>query len=650
MAIKHLGNVKDREPPALGQIKERELVVNTFEPALYTSSNDSDIIKLAEPERGGVLWNADRYYNVGDLVIDSRKPHHAFIAIKNQDKTDFGQQLPISGINEYWQELDAEGYTARTGGDQDGDGTLNGLGGPNHCPWRFTPSEFPPTTPNTLGEYPNTNAGGTNPPTTTIPTTEEVGATWYISGLGVDANFDPIEYTFITGPLSGLKVADGDTMMWVDGLSGGTEVWHHIQQPRVTGERAGMLWRSGENYIEGDIVDYKDNLYASKGNTTSSIPPENNPTWRKITGSPGYIAGTTYVPGDIVEVNGITYQVPPGANSANVSPPAAPWVEVTTEPERGGVHWYSAVHYIKGDLVTGPDGKVYRALDNNSGKTPSNSPSDWKTVGGVPKWDASSVYMQDDTVFVFDQIYIAGSNISAGTQPPNGAWILEGNTSFVNATGDSMTGPLDMGGNGISNLGGPTANGDAINLGYANGEYINASGDTMTGELILSGDGTHPNAAVTLSQLDALAADAAGAYVNITGDTMTGLLTLSGNAVALKGAVTLQQLTGLVASAGGAFVEKSGDIMSGPLEIPDTQGPKLALNRDTADGRYVNTSGDTMTGNLKMGGKVIENIACGGSTSDAINRNCHATSTLGGTIKIRLSGSNLFITNNGTNP
>ncbi len=46
MAVQHIGNVTDLTPPSLGALKERELAINTFEPALYTSSNGTDIIKI----------------------------------------------------------------------------------------------------------------------------------------------------------------------------------------------------------------------------------------------------------------------------------------------------------------------------------------------------------------------------------------------------------------------------------------------------------------------------------------------------------------------------------------------------------------------------------------------------------------------------
>jgi len=45
--------------------------------------------------------------------------------------------------------------------------------------------------------------------------------------------------------------------------------------------------------------------------------------------------------------------------------------------------------------------------------------------------------------------------------------------------------------------------------------YVNVTGDTMTGLLVLSGDPVAPLNPVTLQFADA-------AYVNVTGDTVTG--------------------------------------------------------------------------------------------------------------------------------
>jgi len=62
--------------------------------------------------------------------------------------------------------------------------------------------------------------------------------------------------------------------------------------------------------------------------------------------------------------------------------------------------------------------------------------------------------------------------------------------TYINASGDAMTGNLDMSTNLINNLGNPIAATDAVNMQYADATYINASGDAMTGNLTVNNNGT----------------------------------------------------------------------------------------------------------------------------------------------------------------
>jgi hypothetical protein len=58
---------------------------------------------------------------------------------------------------------------------------------------------------------------------------------------------------------------------------------------------------------------------------------------------------------------------------------------------------------------------------------------------------------------------------------------------YVNAVGDTMSGPLAMGGQKITGLGTATASGDAMSQGAADTRYVNTAGDTMTGALAMGG-------------------------------------------------------------------------------------------------------------------------------------------------------------------
>src|SRR5262245_28222516 len=150
--------------------------------------------------------------------------------------------------------------------------------------------------------------------------------------------------------------------------------------------------------------------------------------------------------------------------------------------------------------------------------------------------------------------------------------------------------------------------------------YVNVSGDTMTGPLILAADPTDPLGAATKQYAVARA-----------GDTMTGPLILSGDPVVPLGAAPKQYvdvavghpstdpddamptLTGQLA----AKVSKSGDTMAGPLVlaadptalmqaatkqyVDNTDGARKTYV-DNADALRVLKAGDTMSGPLILSG------------------------------------------------
>ena len=88
--------------------------------------------------------------------------------------------------------------------------------------------------------------------------------------------------------------------------------------------------------------------------------------------------------------------------------------------------------------------------------------------------------------------------------------------------------------------------------------FVNKSGDTMTGPLILSGDPTTALGAATKNYVDA----ADSLKVAKAGDTMTGLLVLSADPTAALGAATKQYAD--------LKVSKAGDAMTGPLTTNST--------------------------------------------------------------------------------
>lgn len=56
----------------------------------------------------------------------------------------------------------------------------------------------------------------------------------------------------------------------------------------------------------------------------------------------------------------------------------------------------------------------------------------------------------------------------------------------VKKSGDSMSGPLDMGGNAITNVATSGGANDVLTVGVGDERYVNASGDTITGDLFIT--------------------------------------------------------------------------------------------------------------------------------------------------------------------
>lgn len=95
------------------------------------------------------------------------------------------------------------------------------------------------------------------------------------------------------------------------------------------------------------------------------------------------------------------------------------------------------------------------------------------------------------TVIITDTVPVtAGSNgnLANGTGALN---VASATALFlkIDGTNSPMTGILDMGSHKIINLTDPSNPQDAMTLNYANTTYVNVTGDTMTGSLIFSGAG-----------------------------------------------------------------------------------------------------------------------------------------------------------------
>ncbi len=219
-------------------------VLYKYTGTLESAGTDPSILPATvwtvDEERGGVAWNSATTYAKGDLVINpGSAPMSVYISVY-----DSNINQPITDTN-WWQEVGSEFYNATTGGSPGSDGLHN-----------------PSST-----EYP-------------VTTNEIIGAIWTITGLGIDANLEPIHYTMTTGPLSGQIVKDEDTFTWTSGTAP-NEVWLLTKKAVVSGETGGILYKNTTNYVTGDIVGHDDSIYIALIDTTNETPDTNPSIWEK---------------------------------------------------------------------------------------------------------------------------------------------------------------------------------------------------------------------------------------------------------------------------------------------------------------------------------------------------------------------------------
>lgn len=144
--------------------------------------------------------------------------------------------------------------------------------------------------------------------------------------------------------------------------------------------------------------------------------------------------------------------------------------------------------------------------------------------------------------------------------------------------------------------------------------FVNKTGDTMTGPLILSGDPTTALGAATKQYVDA--ADAL--KVAKAGDTMTGLLVLSADPSAALGAATKQYADLKVA--------KAGDSLTGPLTTNSTilaTGNSSKIGYNTGAGGSITqgagSKANAVTLNRPTGIIVTDNAALLAATAVTFN-------------------------------
>ena len=172
---------------------------------------------------------------------------------------------------------------------------------------------------------------------------------------------------------------------------------------------------------------------------------------------------------------------------------------------------------------------------------------------------------------------------------------------FVDVAGDTMTGPLDMGANKVTSSATPTEENDLVNRKFTESQYVNTSGDTMTGPLAMGAQkitsSYNPQDGEDLTN-KAYVDAGLNEKLSLSGGTMTGNILMGGNKI--------------VSSA----VPVSGDDLTNKDYVDTAIG-----NQHTADAeQFVDVSGDTMTGALDMGPNKITSSYTPTDDNDLTNK------------------------------
>lgn len=208
-------------------------------------------------------------------------------------------------------------------------------------------------------------------------------------------------------------------------------------------------------------------------------------------------------------------------------------------------------------------------------------------------------------------------NLADATNPHDALNLETGDIRYVNVTGDTMTGALDMSTNKITNLGNATSLTDALNIQTADGRYVNVTGDTMTGVLKLAaGTAAAPSLSFTSDATKGMYDSGAGEISFAIGGVQKvkidsgGITTFSGYATTDTTNVVLWNTgssnTGIafpvagqmeIRVGGTAFIKLNGtnvDLNSHVLTgLSNGTNPTDALNVQTGDLRYAPINGLT---------------------------------------------------------
>ena len=187
-----------------------------------------------------------------------------------------------------------------------------------------------------------------------------------------------------------------------------------------------------------------------------------------------------------------------------------------------------------------------------------------------------------------------GGNIVSGLKAPsadgdaaNKKFVVDEDAKKLSLDGSlAMLANLDMGTHKIVNVVDPTSAQDAVTKKYADDTFVDVSGDTMSGNLAMGGnivsglkapvDANDAARKLYVDDQDAL-------KVSKAGDSMTGALAMGANKITGLADPTAAQDAVTKKYADDTFVDVAGDTMTGILSMGSNKITDLAPGSDPAD-------------------------------------------------------------------
>jgi len=242
-------------------------------------------------------------------------------------------------------------------------------------------------------------------------------------------------------------------------------------------------------------------------------------------------------------------------------------------------------------------------------------------------WPVSAIKFYQDINMQDDNMINAGGNQITNVAPGIDGMDAVNVSQLTNAAGDVYNAL-----NSLSNFIGDVMITNVANYDYLTNQvddtYVNITGDTMTGPLTINNNLIVNGSiyAETSTFINIVVSNTALITTNLT---LQGVLDMSGNQItnmapgtAGMDAVNYNQLTGAVSIIGGNLTAATNQtLLDAKYYTQNYTDAATNAVGETWDERWVNEDGDDMTGILGMGGNRITNLAPGVAGMDAVNVN-----------------------------